>query len=170
MVQQRPPRGGGYIQGAFVRAGLEFGVLNLRRARVRAVQGAVSDLQSIPNDYAAVLITRPPEIITCLRLPINDKAVKEDVFIIFDSHPRTDHPTGAGLIVNTSLDATASHLNNLLAIDTRLLADSSLQWQTQLLANFSGHFFVSKGGASNSVEDLTQAILESSLVALGLQA
>ncbi|KAJ6620547.1 hypothetical protein B0H10DRAFT_2215822 [Mycena sp. CBHHK59/15] len=132
----------------------------------------LSDLQSIPNDYAAVLITRPPEIITCLRLPIktDDKAVKEDVFIIFDSHPRTDHPTGAGLIVNTSLDATASHLNNLLAVDTRLLADSSLQWQTQLLANFSGHFFVSKSGASNSVEDLTQAVLESSLVALGLQA
>ncbi|KAJ6609457.1 hypothetical protein B0H10DRAFT_2438513 [Mycena sp. CBHHK59/15] len=132
----------------------------------------LSDLQSIPNDYAAVLITRPPEIITCLRLPIkiDEKAVKQDVFIIFDSHPRTDHPTGAGLIVNTSLDATASHLNNLLAVDTRLLADSSLQWQTQLLANFSGHFFVSKGGASNSVEDLTQAVLESSLVALGLQA
>ncbi|KAJ6620552.1 hypothetical protein B0H10DRAFT_2215829 [Mycena sp. CBHHK59/15] len=132
----------------------------------------LSDLQSIPNDYAAVLITSLPEITTCLKLPIkiDDKAVKQDVFIIFDSHPRTDHPTGARLIVNTSLDATASHLNNLLAVDTRSLADSSLQWQTQLLANFSGHFFVSKGGASNNVEDLTQAVLESSLVALGLQA
>ncbi|KAJ7696452.1 hypothetical protein B0H17DRAFT_398903 [Mycena rosella] len=135
--------------------------------RFRAV---LSDLQSIPN-YAAVLITRPPEIITCFKLPIKQSgAGKQDVFIIFDSHPRTAHARGAGLIVNTSLDATASHLDNLLAIDDRLLTDSSLQWQTQLLANFSGHFFVPKGVATNSVEELTQAVLESSLVVLGSQA
>ncbi|KAJ7491894.1 hypothetical protein FB451DRAFT_1165111 [Mycena latifolia] len=130
----------------------------------------LSDLQAIPNDYAAVLITRPPEIITCLKLPIKTQSAdKQNVFIIFDSHPRTAH-AGAGLIVNTSLDATASHLDNLLAIDAGLLADSSLQWQTQLLANFSGHFFVPKGLTTNSVEELSQAVVESSLVVLGLQA
>ncbi|KAJ7931751.1 hypothetical protein B0H13DRAFT_832461 [Mycena leptocephala] len=128
------------------------------------------DLQSIDNDYAAVLITRPPEIITCFKLPINSPTGKQTVFIIFDSHPRTMYPTGAGLVVNTSLDATASHLDNLLAVDDHLLADSSLQWQTQLLANFSGHFFVAKDGGTNSVEELTQAVLESSLFALGIQA
>ncbi|KAF7356381.1 RING-type domain-containing protein [Mycena venus] len=134
--------------------------------RFRAV---LSELQSIPN-YAAILITRPPEIITCFKLPIDLPTGRQNVFIIFDSHPRTEYPDGAGLIVNTSLDATASHLDNLLAVDSRLLADSSLQWQTQLLANFSGHFFVAKEGAPNSVEELTEAVLESSLGALGLQA
>ncbi|KAJ6581853.1 hypothetical protein B0H19DRAFT_1229069 [Mycena capillaripes] len=132
--------------------------------RFRAV---LSNLQSIPNDYAAVLITRPPEIITCFKLPIASPAGKQNVFIIFDPHPRIKHPDGAGFILNTSLDATASHLDNLLAVDSRLLTDSSLQWQTQLLANFSGHFFVAKSGAANNMEE---AILESSLVVLGLQA
>ncbi|KAJ7656306.1 hypothetical protein DFH06DRAFT_991709 [Mycena polygramma] len=134
--------------------------------RFRAV---LSDLQSIPNDYAAVLITRPPEIVTCFKLPIDSPAGKQNVFIIFDSHPRTSHPNGAGLVINTSLDATAAHLDNLLAVDGRLLVDSSLQWQTQLLANFSGHFFVAKENME-SAEDLTEAVLDSSLVVLRLQA
>ncbi|KAJ7091507.1 hypothetical protein B0H15DRAFT_836463 [Mycena belliarum] len=135
--------------------------------RFRAV---LLDLQSIPNDYAAVLITRPPEIVTCFKLPVKTQSGnKQDVFIIFDSHPRPAHD-GAGLIVNTSIDATASHLDNLLAIDAGLLGDKTLQWQAQLLANFSGHFFVPKGVAANSVEELTLAVLDSSLEVLSLQA
>ncbi|KAJ7509867.1 hypothetical protein B0H11DRAFT_2168922 [Mycena galericulata] len=129
------------------------------------------NLQSLPNDYAAVLITRPPEIITCFKLPIRgESGVKQDVFIIFDSHPRPEHAHGSGLILNTSVDATASHLDNLLAVDHRLLADSSLQWQTQLLAHFSGHYFVPKGRTPNSVGELSQTVLESSLAVLALQA
>ncbi|KAJ7016425.1 hypothetical protein C8F04DRAFT_534211 [Mycena alexandri] len=137
---------------------------------VKRFREVLSHLQSLPNDHAAVIITRPPEIVTVLRLPIISASGKQDVFIVFDSHPRTEHPNGAGLIVNTSLDATAAHLDNLLAVDARLLTDSSLQWQTQLLANFSGHFFVARGSATNSVDALTQGVLESSLVALGLRA
>ncbi|KAJ6514887.1 hypothetical protein C8R47DRAFT_961601 [Mycena vitilis] len=135
--------------------------------RFRAV---LSDLQSIPNDYAAVLITRPPEIVTCCKLPIINLPIgRQTIFVIFDSHPRTSHPNGAGFVLNTSLDATASHLDNLLAVDGRLLVDSSLQWQTQLLANFSGHFFVAKENTGGA-DDLAEAILESSLVVLRLQA
>ncbi|KAJ7777248.1 hypothetical protein B0H16DRAFT_952215 [Mycena metata] len=140
------------------------------KPEVKRFREVLSHLQSLPNDHAAVIITRPPEIITCFRVPIASASGKQDVFIIFDSHPRTEHPNGAGLIVNTSLDATAAYLDNLLAVDDRLLTDSSLQWQTQLLANFSGHFFVPRGCATNSVEELTQGVLESSLVALSLQA
>ncbi|KAJ7252460.1 hypothetical protein C8J57DRAFT_1474125 [Mycena rebaudengoi] len=130
----------------------------------------LSDLQAIPDDYAAVVITRPPEIITCLKFPIGADGSKQSVFVIFDSHPRNEHPNGAGLIVNTSLDATAIHLCRILAVDSRLLADSSLQWQTQLLAQFSGHFIVGKAFAANSVEELTQAVLESSLAVLSSHA
>ncbi|KAJ7781843.1 hypothetical protein DFH07DRAFT_389576 [Mycena maculata] len=137
----------------------------------RRFREVLSTLQSLPNDYAAVLITRPPEIITCFKLSIKgESGIKQDVFIIFDSHPRPEHAYGSGLILNTSLDATASHLDNILAVDDRLLADSSLQWQTQLLAHFSGHYFVSKGCATNSVGELSQAVLESSLAVLALQA
>ncbi|KAJ7307075.1 hypothetical protein DFH08DRAFT_901173 [Mycena albidolilacea] len=132
--------------------------------RFRAV---LSELQSITT-YAAVLITRPPEIITCFKLPIDSPTGRQDVFIIFDSHPRTNHPDGAGLIVNTSLDATAAHLENLLAVDSRVLADRSLQWQAQLLAQFSAHLFVARAPTMNGVKELTEAVLESSLVALGL--
>ncbi|KAJ7708982.1 hypothetical protein B0H17DRAFT_1000084 [Mycena rosella] len=130
------------------------------------------ELQSIPSNYAAVLITRPPEIITCFKLPIKtESGAHKEVFIIFDSHPRTEHSNGAGLRVNTSLDATASHLDNLLAVDYRLLADRSLQWQTQLLANFSGHYFVPKSRSTDdTIGELTQAVLESSLGILSLQA
>ncbi|KAJ7142199.1 hypothetical protein C8R46DRAFT_574429 [Mycena filopes] len=131
----------------------------------------LSDLQTLPK-LAAVIITRPPEIITCLRLPIPSATTgqPQDVFIIFDSHPRSQHPEGSGLVINTSLDATAAHLADLLAVDDHLLADRSLQWQTQLLANFSGHFFVARSGATNGVDELTRGLMESSLVALGLQA
>ncbi|KAJ6567087.1 hypothetical protein B0H19DRAFT_718467 [Mycena capillaripes] len=128
---------------------------------------ALLDLRNIPSDYAAVLITRPPEIITCFKLPIDSLAGKQNVFIIFDPHPRPAHPDGAGFIVNTSLNETASHLENLLAVDSRLLADRSLQWETQLLAHFSGHFFVTKSGVENTMEE---AVLESSLLVLSLQA
>ncbi|KAJ7180888.1 hypothetical protein C8R46DRAFT_594866 [Mycena filopes] len=136
----------------------------------------LSHLQTLPNEsgkLAAVIITRPPEIITCLRLPIpsaTGRQQPQDVFIIFDSHPRSQHPEGSGLVINTSLEATAAHLADLLAVDDHLLADRSLQWQTQLLANFSGHFFVARSGAANGVDELTRGVMESSLVALGLQA
>ncbi|KAF7370312.1 RING-type domain-containing protein [Mycena sanguinolenta] len=144
---------------------LKLASVSYSQPSFKRFRDVLSELQSLPS-YAAVLITRPPEIITCLKLHINS----QDVFIIFDSHPRTEHPNGAGLIVNTSLDATAQRLDDLLTVDSRLLADRSLQWQSQLLANFSGHFFVAKDGVKNSMEELTQAVLDSSLVALSLQA
>ena len=117
---------------------------------------------------AAIVITRPPEIFTCVRISIPDDA---DVFMIFDSHPRPDHPDGAGFIFSTSIDATAGYLDNLLAIDESILADHSLQWQTQLLANFSGLLFVARTTRfdSNPVE-AERAMIESSLSILALQA
>jgi len=117
---------------------------------------------------AAIVITRPPEILTCVKISIPDDA---DVFMVFDSHPRPDHPDGAGFTFNTSLDATAGYLDNLLAIDESILSDHSLQWQTQLLASFSGLLFVAKTIRfdSNPVE-AERAMIESSLSILALQA
>ncbi|KAF7308998.1 RING-type domain-containing protein [Mycena kentingensis (nom. inval.)] len=132
---------------------------------LREFERVLSTLKSL-HKHAAVCVTRPPEIVTIFKLEVDST----DMFVIFDSHPRPTHPNGAGFVVNSSIHATASHLDNLLAVDARLVADTSLQWQTQLLANFSGHFFIPKSSPVNTLEGMTQAVLESSLVALRLQA
>ncbi|CAK5267540.1 unnamed protein product [Mycena citricolor] len=128
-------------------------------------------LESIPSEYAAVVITRPPEIITCVKLPLRlPSGPPRCVFMIFDSHPRPDYRDGAGLCISTSIDVAAARLDKILAVDDRLFADATLQWQTQLLGHFSGHFFMPKGRTPNSVEELTDAVMESSLASLGLRA
>jgi FtsZ-binding cell division protein ZapB len=117
---------------------------------------------------AAVVITRPPEIVTCVKISIPGDA---DVFMIFDSHPRPDHPDGAGFIFSTSIDATARYLDNLLAIDESILSDHTLQWQTQLLANFSGLLFIAKSSRfDRDAIEAERAMIESSLTILALQA
>jgi Ring finger domain len=92
-----------------------------------------------------------------------------DVFVIFDSHPRPSHPDGAVFILNTSIHKTAAHLKRILPVDRRLLSDSDLQWQAQLLGNFSGHTFVSKG-ADIFPAHMIPTITESSLAILALRA
>ncbi|KAI0259086.1 hypothetical protein BC834DRAFT_974597 [Gloeopeniophorella convolvens] len=108
--------------------------------------------------------TRPPEILACLKLRVSGRST----FVIFDSHPRPSlYPNGAGLIVNQSVEHAARRLAELLpSID---FSDSDLQWQAQLLANFSAHVFVSCGHGM-STEILWQAVVESSLTQLSMQA
>lgn len=90
--------------------------------------------------------------------------------MVFDSHPRQDHPDGAGFVFSNSISTTATYLSTLLAVDSRLLEDSSLQWQAQLLGNFSGHIFVAKQHSSIMPPDVVQTVLKSSLAILTLQA
>lgn len=52
-----------------------------------------------------------------------------------------------------------------MPVDGRLLAEGDLQWQAQLLANYSGHIFISKGPAH-----LMQTVIESSLAILAMRA
>ncbi len=112
---------------------------------------------------AVAIITRPPEIIACLKLRLKTR----NVFIIFDSHPRPSYPNGAGMMVSPSIESTARRLTELLP--TVDLPDSFLQWQAQLLANYSGHVFVPHG-VEMSTPTLWQAVLESSLAQLSMQA
>ncbi len=62
---------------------------------------------------------------------------------------------------------TARRLTELLP--TVDLPDSFLQWQAQLLSNYSGHVFVPHG-VETSTPTLWQAVLESSLSQLSMQA
>jgi len=115
------------------------------------------------DSSAVAIITRPPEIIACLKL----RLATRNVFIIFDSHPRPSYPNGAGMIVSPSIEGTARQLTELLP--TVDLPDSFLQWQAQLLSNYSGHVFVPHG-VETSTPTLWQAVLESSLAQLSMQA
>jgi hypothetical protein len=112
------------------------------------------------------IITRPPEIVAVLKLPVEHDS---EIFVIFDSHPREAHPNGAGLIFNKSLPSTAAYLADLFKFDQGLLEDVSLQWQAQLLANFSAHIFT----ANHKIQDLnyhSEALLDASLALLALKA
>src|SRR5258707_1448604 len=123
------------------------------------VQRELSNLDS----SAVVIITRPPETIACLKLRLKPR----NVFIIFDSHPRPSYPDGAGMIISPSIEGPARRLIELLPnVD---LPDSFLQWQAQLLANYSGHVFVPHV-VETSTATLWQAVLESSLAQLSMQA
>jgi len=70
-------------------------------------------------------------------------------------------------MISPSIEGTARRLTELLpTIDLR---DSFLQWQAQLLGNYSGHVFVPHG-IEMSTPTLWQAVLESSLAQLSMQA
>jgi regulator of replication initiation timing len=122
-------------------------------------------LQDTSNSCTAAVITRPPEIVAVLKVPCSSGP---DVFVVFDSHPRKDHPQGAGLIFTTSPESTAEYLFDLLKFDEQLLEDESLQWQAQLLANYSAHIFT----ATESIDAyaMSDAIIDASLSVLSLKA
>ena len=71
------------------------------------------------------------------------------------------------MIVSPSIEGTARWLDELLP--TVDLPDSVLQWEAQLLANYSGHVFVPHG-VETSAPTLWQAVLEASVAQLSMQA
>ena len=101
----------------------------------------------------------------CLKLSI----ASQDVFIIFDSHPRPSHPLGSGFVLNSSVEATAVYLEELLSIDLGILSDPSLRWQAQLLGHFSGHILVRKFGAIYD-PDIDFVLMDASTRILSLMA
>ncbi|EJD00190.1 uncharacterized protein FOMMEDRAFT_159840 [Fomitiporia mediterranea MF3/22] len=104
----------------------------------------------------AVVITRPPEIVMCMKI-----AHPQDLFVIFDSHPRKSHPDGAAFIFRGSLESASRHLSELFPVDARLLApDSDLQWQAALLAHVSGHYFKLSRNDMRMSQEAEQAFLE----------
>jgi len=115
---------------------------------------------------ACAIVTRPPEIISCLFIP----DLKKDMFVIFDSHPRPQlELKGASFIFNTSIDDTAIYLAELLAVDSNLL-DDGVQWQAQLLHNFSSHIFTSRISSAGGLDWSNQDALTSSMEILSLRA
>ncbi|KAF8645632.1 hypothetical protein AX16_007714 [Volvariella volvacea WC 439] len=121
----------------------------------------LSALQNTSNRSTVAVITRPPEIICCFKIPTS----RHNIFFAFDSHPRPLYPQGAGLIFTNSLDDMAHRLDSILHVDSHLLKDSSMDWQTQLLNNYSGHIFIARD-TTMTLREAKQTILELSLSSL----
>lgn len=128
-------------------------------------------MKNIENS-AVMIITRPPEIIACLKLANSNADPRSStpdnpVFVVFDSHPRLSHPHGAGLSFSTSIENTARTLSDILpTMDESIFDSSDFQWQAQLLANCSAHVYV----ARHRRKDHEAAIIRSSLAILDLRA
>ncbi|KAI6161844.1 hypothetical protein EDD17DRAFT_649098 [Pisolithus thermaeus] len=125
--------------------------------------GQVLQKMQALRESAAVIITRPPEIIACLK--VASHSAGKDAFIVFDSHPRPSHPDGAGLVLASTLDGAVMALADILHVDEDLLSSSDLQWEAQLLTHCSGHVI----SARNETLSAEQAAVESSLAVLALR-
>ena len=115
------------------------------------------------NGVIASIITRPPEIILCLKISVACSAI----YVIFDSHPRPAYPAGSGFILNSSADATADYLDHLLAIDPSILSDPTLRWQAQLLGHFSSHILLPRN--SSCTAEIDDILMEASVNILQLK-
>ncbi|KAG9081120.1 hypothetical protein FRC06_005810, partial [Ceratobasidium sp. 370] len=120
-----------------------------RDVRFRTFSDALTTLQSDegPPGPRAVFLTRPPEMIAVMHIPIpvppNDTPSKiQSFYLIFDSHPRPNHPDGTAVQIFPShpTDTVADYLADLFQIDAALINDPSLEWHVQLLAQISCHF------------------------------
>ncbi|KAI5122455.1 hypothetical protein M0805_008766 [Coniferiporia weirii] len=153
-------------------ASLKLSWTDYGKAEESKFEDMLRQLDSLVGDAnarcsSAVVITRPPEIVTCLKIAHPTK----DVYVIFDSHPRPAHPDGAAFILYTSLKRAARYLAKLLPVDPRLLApNSGLQWQAELLGHVSGHFFMCASVDMRMSPDALCALLEANCALLSYKA
>ncbi|KAH7337774.1 hypothetical protein B0J17DRAFT_664209 [Rhizoctonia solani] len=65
----------------------------------------------------------------------------ESIFLVFDSHPRPNHPNGAAVQIFPShqRDEVAEYLMDLFQVDQDLINDPNLEWTVQLLGQLSYH-------------------------------
>ena len=118
---------------------------------------------------AAAILTRPPEVVCVLKLEIPTS--DSDVYAVFDPHPRQEHPLGSGLVFSGSLEKTALYLELLFKVDKRLLEDEDIQWQAQLLANFSAQVYLFNEVSNKIVseEEMDEVLLGASLEMLKMK-
>ncbi|KAF9220043.1 hypothetical protein BS17DRAFT_359651 [Gyrodon lividus] len=118
------------------------------------------------NSSAAIVITRSPEVVVCMRLL---GIPGPDVFVIFNPRPATDQQKAATLTFNTSLAQTVKRLRSILPEEKYHLAQDDLNWQAVLLSNCSGHIFVPRA-ISFDARASEDSFIMSSLAVLSLRA
>jgi len=112
----------------------------------------------------AAVVTRSPEILVCLKIPTNSP--NNNFFIVFDSHPRQNHPLGSGMIVCSSVDATAAYLEETLGIDSAISHDVG-NYQAMLLGQFSGHILLAK--SHNDAISIDTLLMKASVDVLNMK-
>ena len=83
-------------------------------------------------------MTKSPEIVALLHIATLDRP-NAGIFVIFDSHPRPEHPLGAAFTVCRNSMQAVTYLSNLFRVDASILDNEDNQWQTLFLSRFDSH-------------------------------
>ncbi|KZS89197.1 hypothetical protein SISNIDRAFT_231108 [Sistotremastrum niveocremeum HHB9708] len=102
---------------------------------------------SNPPSPSAVVITKPPEIVAIIYIPMPQNVRLDGVFAVFDSHPRSAKGTkGASFILFPSLEGTCDYLaRSLFYMDPDILTGDIGELMVAQLTQYSGNFFVALG-------------------------
>jgi hypothetical protein len=76
---------------------------------------------------------------------------------------------GSGFILNSTLEATAAYLDDILSIDSDILSDPSLLWQAQTLGQFSAHILVPRSDVDYTPK-IDEILMDSTTKMLQLMA
>lgn len=97
------------------------------------------------------IVTKSPEIVALLHIATLDRP-GDGIFVVFDSHPRPEHPLGAAFTVCKSSVQAATYLHRLFRVDESILDNEDNQWQTLFLSRFDAHIL--RGKDSTDVDQV----------------
>ncbi|KAF8838971.1 hypothetical protein BDN67DRAFT_970780 [Paxillus ammoniavirescens] len=124
----------------------------------------LEDLKTADSS-AAIVLTRYPEVVACLRLR---NTAGPDIFVIFNPRPTSDEQQAASLTFNTSLAQTVQRLCSILP-ESHDPVQGGPNWRTLPGGHCYGDIFMPRA-ISHDAQALEDSLLTSSLVALSLQA
>nr|GAT58362.1 predicted protein [Mycena chlorophos] len=106
--------------------------------------GMLNMLSSIEGNVG-VAITRPPHIISCVKLVLEvSPGAWRPVYIVFDSTNNAAHPSGAGFAICPSAQSAAEYLTRIMPYHPADYASVLPWWEAHQYETFSAHFFVMK--------------------------
>ncbi|KAF8548674.1 hypothetical protein OG21DRAFT_1422667 [Imleria badia] len=117
------------------------------------------------DSSAAILITRYPDVIICLRL----RAPRQDVFVLFNPRVNSEDEQVASLTFSTSLPQIAQKLCGVFPLKKNHIPPTNFDWQGKLLEKCTGHVFVPRA-TSYDARVGEEALIVSSLTLLSLRA
>ncbi|KAG8948882.1 hypothetical protein FRC04_009220 [Tulasnella sp. 424] len=138
--------------------------------------GKIQKISTKAKRSAAAILTKPPEIFAILAIPVPADKVRRTpsttVFVVFDSHSRPgSHSEGAAFTFFGTASGAAAYLEELLAVDETLTSPSQLDWQTELLSQFSAHLLVaSESEHSMTLHEAELELFQTSIRSLELKA
>ncbi|CCO37732.1 hypothetical protein BN14_11891 [Rhizoctonia solani AG-1 IB] len=81
----------------------------------------------------------------------------KSIYLVFDSHPRPNHPDGAAIQIfpSQSVADVANYLMSLFKVDQDIIDDPELEWTAQLLGQVSYHVLAPSSGSDTKDEYAT---------------